>query len=304
MPAGVELTLEQRILEAASVLPPGGAVTGWAALAWLGAGWFDGLSSSGRDLLPVTLASCARDIRTQAGFELSQERLDPTEIIVHDGLEVVIPARAVFFEMRYAANQVDAMVAMDMAAFSDLVSMQEEWDYISAHPGWTGVPQARAALPFCDENSWSPWETRLRDLWTSAAGKPRLRCNLPVFNHQGQLVGTPDLIDVEHGVIGQYEGGVHLVGRQRSADVQTDHAFRQVGLEPLPVTVNDFRARALLIHRIRETYARAAQRRDSHRLWTVAPPPWWTPTETVEQRRALTGHLRDVVRERRRWIAS
>jgi hypothetical protein len=304
VPASLEPTLEQRILEAASVLPPGGAVTGWAALAWLGASWFDGLSSSGRDQLPVTLASCARDIRTQAGFELSQERLDPSEIIVHDGLEVVIPARAVFFEMRYAATQVDAMVAMDMAAFSDLVSLQEEWDYISAHPGWTGVPQAREALPSCDENSWSPWEVRLRDQWTRAAGMPRPRCNLPVFNLNGQLVGTPDLIDVEHGVIGQYEGAVHLVGRQRGVDVQTEHAYRQIGLEPLPVVVNDFRNRGLLVRRIHETYARAASRPGSRQLWTVTPPPWWTPTETVEQRRALTGHLRDVVLERRRRIAS
>ena len=253
--------------------------------------------------LPVVLATCAQDIRRQAGFEVSQERLNPAEIIVYDGLRVVTPVRAVFFEMRYAASVSDAMVAMDMAAFSDLVSLEEEGEYIVAHPGWTGVPQARAVHPWCDENSWSPWETRLREVWTRAAGMPRPSCNLPVFDLDGRLVGTPDLIDVEHGVIGQYEGAVHLVGQQRRVDVELEHAYRQVGLECLPVVVDDFRNRGQLIDRIHQTYARAARRRE-RRLWTAVPPRWWTPTETVDQRRSLSGALREAVLTRRRWIAS
>jgi hypothetical protein len=37
VPADAEQTTEQRIVEAAAVLPAYGGVTGWAALRWLGA---------------------------------------------------------------------------------------------------------------------------------------------------------------------------------------------------------------------------------------------------------------------------
>ncbi|MBV9831068.1 MAG: hypothetical protein JOZ82_05685, partial [Marmoricola sp.] len=119
VPATVQRSLEQRIVEAAAVLPDGGAVTGWAALRWQGGHWFDGLDRTGGER-PVVLASCAQDITPQAGLVPCEERLNPAEILVVDGLNVVVPARAVFFEMRYAPTFVDAVVAMDMAAFADL----------------------------------------------------------------------------------------------------------------------------------------------------------------------------------------
>ena len=42
VPADVERTVEQRIVEAAALLHGWGGVTGWAALRWLGGYWFDG----------------------------------------------------------------------------------------------------------------------------------------------------------------------------------------------------------------------------------------------------------------------
>src|SRR5262245_65964397 len=56
VPAGVDATVpEQRIVEAAAVLPPYGGVTGWAALRWGGATWFDGRTVHGAPR-PVVLA--------------------------------------------------------------------------------------------------------------------------------------------------------------------------------------------------------------------------------------------------------
>src|SRR5690349_217601 len=65
VPATVERTVEQRIVEAAAVLPSGAAVTGWAALRWQGAHWFDGVRSG--EELPVVLASAAQNFCTQPG---------------------------------------------------------------------------------------------------------------------------------------------------------------------------------------------------------------------------------------------
>lgn len=104
MPADLELTPEQRIVEAAAVLPAYGGVTGWAGLRWLGGSWFEGLRRG--EILPVTLAVGDRSIRGQPalGIATSEERLDPSELDVHLGLRVTTAMRSLFFEMRYAAS--------------------------------------------------------------------------------------------------------------------------------------------------------------------------------------------------------
>ena len=56
VPADVERTVEQRIVEAAALLHGWGGVTGWAALRWLGGCWFDGWQHDGRTPAPVPLA--------------------------------------------------------------------------------------------------------------------------------------------------------------------------------------------------------------------------------------------------------
>ncbi len=53
--ANIVVTTEQRIVEAAVGLPPGAAITGWAALHWTRTRWFDGRARDGSDL-PVPVA--------------------------------------------------------------------------------------------------------------------------------------------------------------------------------------------------------------------------------------------------------
>src|SRR5688500_1784531 len=85
--------VEQRILEAASVLPSAGGLTGWAALRWCGAHWFDGMSPDGRRRLDVDLATCPQDIRNQPGHRVWQERLTPAELVEVDGVQVTTAVR-------------------------------------------------------------------------------------------------------------------------------------------------------------------------------------------------------------------
>jgi hypothetical protein len=284
---------EQRIVEAAAVLPAYGGVTGWAALRWMGASWMTGLAPDGTRL-PVVLATAGDDIRPQPGIHVSAERLNPTELMVHDGVRVTIPVRSVCFEMRYAVSVRAAVVAADMAMQADLVSLDELWVFVATQSGWTGVPRCRDGLLLAHENSWSPRETsHLRLVWVLDAGLPRPLCNVPVFDRSGRHIGTPDLLDEEAGVVGEYDGSLHLQGSQRARDVRREEAFRSVGLEYFTVVAADALDRAAVVRRMRATRARARFDAPTTRDWTVVKPSWWIPTETVEQRRALTADQRE-----------
>ena len=83
------------------MLRPGEAVTGWAALHWLGGTWFQGTTTSG-ELHAVPLVA-QRHLIAQDGYSVSQEFLGPWEVMVVDGLPITPPLRSVVFEMRYAA---------------------------------------------------------------------------------------------------------------------------------------------------------------------------------------------------------
>ena len=168
MPSRVEVTAQQRIVEAAALLREGEAVTGWAALQWLGCPWFDG-TLGGVAQRDVTVVA-RRHLSRQRGIAVSQEFLHPDEIAVVDGVPVTAAVRSVVFEMRYAARLGDAVVALDMGCYSDLVSVAEVGAYVAALGPVTGIQQARDALVEADENSWSPQETRMRGAWTRDLG--------------------------------------------------------------------------------------------------------------------------------------
>jgi hypothetical protein len=282
VPSWVDSTLvEQRIVEAGAVLPAYGAVTGWAALRWLGGRWFEGRRADG-SLLPVTLATT--HIRSQPGIALSEERMNADQVIALDGLLITRALRSILFEMRYAASLWDAVIVADMAAFNDLVALDELWPYALAHSGMTGIPQARDAIAHADENSWSPMEVVMRLIWTCTAGMPRPMMNQPVFDLSGRHIGTPDLLDTDAGVYGEYDSALHLDGKRRLKDLTREDAFRRLGLEPVVMVTGQ--GRDEVAERIVAAYERAASRRGP-RLWTIDQPAWWVPTETVAQRRAL-----------------
>ena len=88
-----------------------------------------------------------------------EERLDPEEITVHDGLRGHAGPQIDAFPDAVRRVWWDAVIVADMAAYSDLVSLDELWPYALAHGGMTGIPQARDAIGHADENSWSPWRS-------------------------------------------------------------------------------------------------------------------------------------------------
>lgn len=269
------------------------AVTGWAGLAWEGGTWFDGTFDGTRHR-PVTIVA-KRNVRAQPGFEVSQEFIHPKQIVLVDGLPITTAVRSVTFEMRYAEGLGAAVEAIDMACYSDLVSIAEVAAYVQKLGPVTGIQQARDALDEADENSWSPRETRMRGVWTRRAGLPRPRCNTPVFTLDGHHIGTPDLIEPTIGVVGLYHGDSHLSLVGASKDNKQDADFREVGLEPVAMFATDWNDLHDFTRRL-VAAARRARARGGVREWTVEPPSWWTPTGAVAQRRALSEA------ERRRYL--
>ncbi len=290
VPADVDPTaVDQRIVEAAAVLPESwGGVTGWAALAWMGATWFDGSPWGGGKVRPVTLAVGGnRPIRPQPEFAISEERLLPDDVIVVDGLRITRAVRSVCFEMRYARNPDDAVITLDMACFNDLVSIDEVDAYAALLPGWTGIPQCREAIPLADENAWSPREPVMRRVWTVIAQRPRPLCNRPVFDPAGRLLATPDLIDPLAGVVGEYDGALHVADERWSHDLDRADLFRSHGLEYVSMVGADVPNPTRFVKRLQSAYERAAEVPASRRRWTLEMPAWWQSTITVDDRRSL-----------------
>ena len=286
VPADTEPTALQRVVEAGILLPSHAAVTGWAALCWLGGWWFSGLESDGVTPLPVPIASSRHRMRPQPLVSICEERWDPKDVVVVDGLPITTAVRSVWFEMRYAQSVENAVVVLDLAAFHDLASIYEVWAYAHRHPSYTGIGQCRDAVWLADENAWSPMEVSMRQSWV-AAGHPRPLTNRPVFDHHGVHLGTPDLIDPDAGVIGEYDGAVHRSANRHAMDIERVDRFRKHGLEEVVMTSGDRHDRWAFTQRLHGAYARARDVPVSRRRWTLDPPAWWRQTFTVDQRRAL-----------------
>lgn len=289
LPATVDSTIpEQRIVEAAHDLGDNTAVTGWAALRWHGAEWFNGTSYGGAVQLPVELTTVRNSTSPQQGMAATSECIPPRDRMIVDGLRVVTPVCAVAYMMRYARHLVDGVRAFDMAAMADLISRSELLDHLELLYHWTGIPQAREAADLCDENAWSPPEVDSRLVWPLELGLDAPLTNRPIFDLSGRHIGTPDLIDVEAGLAVDYDGSLHLAGARRAKDLVREDGFRKVGLEYLTLVAADRSDRHRLATRVRAARARSPYTPPAERRWTVEPPPWWVPTHSVALRRQLT----------------
>ncbi len=240
VPASVDPTIvEQRILEQGSRIRTYGAVTGWAALRWRGARFFDGTTDGGSSELAVPLVVGHHKLRPDPRVSISQAQIAPSEFTQTGGIRCATVQRALFDEMRTARGRRLAVIAMDKAAAAKLISVRLMGLYVVERSGWTGVEQVREALALASDRSRSPQETALRLVWEQDAGLARPECNVPVFSSAGKLLGYPDLLDVEAGMVGEYEGEDHKDGPRHRNDVAREQLFRDHGLEYFSVVGGD-----------------------------------------------------------------
>ncbi|MGN6129394.1 MAG: hypothetical protein ACTHOK_03545 [Nocardioidaceae bacterium] len=302
VPATVATTPEQRVLEASMLLPPGGAVTGWAALRLWGGRFFDGLGADGVTFQPVPLVTGPGvHLRPRPGVTFLRDRISPDEVRMRYGVPVTVPERAVFDGMRRAGEVRAAVSVVDRAAAAGLTSVRRVRAYVAHHPGWQGVGVARAAAELGDDDSWSPQETTFRLTWMLDARLPRPLANRELFDRRtGALLGVADLLDPDAGVVGEYDGGEHAGARRRSRDAARDGTFRDHGLEVFRVTYVDMLDPAVVVARARAAYRRARRRPSRERTWTLDPPPGREPSRSLDD--DLDLDYRDLLRElHERW---
>jgi hypothetical protein len=283
VPAGVDGSVpEQRILEQSTRLT-GGAVTGWGSCRMHGAAFFDGLMRDGRTEMPVPLCtSPLSQITHQAGSRISREKLFPPEITIVHGVVCTVRRRALFDAMRDAPDVREAVVAMDMMAAAELVSISQMREYTAAHAAWRGVQQVRDALELADEGSRSPNETRMRLIWELDAGLPHPDINQPVWTLNGRLLGLADIFDPVAGVVGEYDGADHRIAKRHSSDVAREENFRRQGLEYFKVTGPDMHNVPRIVDRMHSTRSRARWSTPADRRWTITPPPEWEVAPSLD----------------------
>lgn len=280
--------LDQRIVEAMTGMPDDAAVTGWASFGWRGARWFHGRAADGHTLLDVPVAlDQVRGVRRRRGVEVSEDWLFGDDVERVDGLRVTIPERAAGYEVCRARSLAAAVRTLDMAAASDLLDLATMARYAERLAGRPGVRLLRRALAEADENAWSPQEVTMRLAWRSRV-PCLLRTNVPIFDPRGRHLLTPDLLDEEAGVAGEYDGLVHLQDGPRRRDLDREALYREHRIELVTMMSGQRADAASFASRLRSAYARAAERRDAPRTWTTQQPAWWVDTSTVARRRGLT----------------
>lgn len=279
VPTTVDPSLvEQRILEQGHRVKKHGAVGGWSALRWYGATYFDGTDRRG-GTLPVFLVTCGSNLRPDSRVQLDYSTLAQTERVEVAGLRCTTIQRALFDFMRHARNVREAVVAMDMTAAARLISVYLMDLYVEQRAAWTGVPMVRTALALASNDSRSPMETLMRLIWILDAMLEPPVCNQPLFSTSGVLLGYPDLLDVESGTLGEYDGVDHKDRDRHRADVEREARYRDHGLEYFTVVGGDIGERDKVVRRMHAARSRARFAKPENRQWTLTPPSWWIPRE-------------------------
>lgn len=291
VPVDRRRSVEQRIVDAAARLPGDGsrgAVTGWAALRWRGASYFDGLDPSGSYEVPVELmVPTGRNLRPRPGVLVRRRLLGPLEVEVVDGLPVTTVARALFDEIATRDDLWRAVQAIDMTAAARLISVWLFGLFAGECNARVGAPLVREAVALAVDESLSPREPWFRLVWVQLAGLPDPLVNHPVYDLRGRLIGVPDLFDADAGLVGEYSGEIHRGAVRHRKDVVREEDFRQHGLEHVEVvrgdSVDDARRRILAARE------RALHLPPEERRWTVQRPVWDPAPETVDAYLERTG---------------
>ena len=227
--------VRQRIVDAAAVLPPGGAIGGWAAAYLYGVSELDG-----RDQPVMAIVPPHRVIERQ-GIRAVRAVLRTDDVTSRSGVRCTTEVRTAFDVLRLAPSLTEAVVAGDCLMRVGLCSAAEIEAYAEQHPRRRGLRQLRAAVSLLEPAAASPPETRLR-LLCRDVGLPRLLVNRRVYDLRGRLLGVPDLLEPVSGLAIEYDGEYHRGLAQHTADNLREERLEAHGLAVVRVTSLDLRA--------------------------------------------------------------
>lgn len=259
VPATVDLSVEQRIIEAGARLVGPAMVTGWAALRLAGAAYFEGRQRA----VPVLLPHASR-IRA-SGVEVRRTRLPlPTPVRRYD-VPCAPPAVALVHELRRERDFRELVVMIEMALLAKVVTWQEVREQLEA----TRRMHTRHfdALDLATGECRSPPEKRMMLVWELDArfGGPLM--NREVLDLAGNRLAVVDLLDVESGSYGEYDGEAHRGRARHRRDVERAEALRDAGLEGFTIVAGD--SVAVQVQRMTAARKRALWLPEEQRRWRV-----------------------------------
>jgi hypothetical protein len=293
----------QRILDRLPLLPPSGAIGGWAAAFAHGVDELDGIdprSFTHQDVLLCLGGGVTRAPRD--GVRYSYERLLPEDVIEISGITVTTVARTGFDGARLAPNLREAVAFIDPLLRATGTTRAHLATYVEGlGPGWKGIRQARRAIGLANPAARNGWESRLRVWWVVEAGWPAPEINIPVFDLDGRLVGIPDLLDVEAATVLEFDGELHRQRRRHREDNVREEDFEDLGLQVVRADSLDLlHHEPELRHRVLRARRRGMRRDRRRDRWTIAEPVWFKAESahgegvglTDEQKAELFGRWR------------
>lgn len=257
---------DNRIAAVLAGLPSWAVLGGWAALRWQGVPALDGRTGpGGRDLLPIMVhAGPRRHLRDRASVLVDRSTIPAADVVKVRGVWVTRPVRAVFDEAcRRGAEE--GVVVGDAAWRAGKLTGPEVEAYVASQSRTRGLPAARVAAPLLSPHAKSAPESRLRYVWVVEAGLPVPLVNPFLVDDDGEVVGEPDLLDVEAATVGEYDGSQHRELRQHTSDNVREEGFEGLNLTVVRATALDlWPHRAQLLGRLRDGWQRG-DRRDRSR---------------------------------------
>ncbi len=282
--AGSAPSTTQRILDAAAGLPDGALIAGWAAAYVHGVDQLDGFDDHTLAPLPVpVLLPPGQRRRPTDGVCYRQSRRTAQREEV-EGVAVTTLVRATPDLALQSPSLTEAVVAVDAVLGSRLLGhrrLQRIGDGLLPR---RGVRQARRAIELSRVGVRSPWESRLRMFAVTELGWADLQVNRAVFDGRGQLLGIPDLLDVDAGLALEYDGATwradrsagHRDRRQHREDNEREERLERAGLVVVRVEKADLTTyRARLARRLTAARADGLLRERSRDRWTLEEPEGW-----------------------------
>ncbi len=278
-------TPTQRIVDALPLIPDGGFIAGWAAAYVHGVNALDGLDHHTLAPLPVPIVlppGLRRRDTATVTYRQSSRRARGE--LAHD-LPVTTVWRTIVDLTSHAPDLTEAVVAVDAFLAARLVTREILDRNIDGTPARRGVRQARKAIALARPGVPSTWETRLRIFAVTELGWTDLEPNRAVFDLTGQLLGVPDLLQVESALAIEYDGASWSTGRrhghrdreQHREDNAREERLERAGLVVVRADKADLvQHRRALADRLRSAQADGLSRNRSRDHWTLdEPEPWF-----------------------------
>ncbi len=282
--AGSPGSTAQRIVDAIAGQPDGALIAGWAAAYVHGVDLLDGLDDHTMAPLPVpVLLPPGQRRRSTRGIHYRQSRRPVHQERIED-VPVTTLFRAALDLALLAPGLTEAVVALDAVLASRQLARQRLQRVAAALPRRRGVRQARRAIELARIGVRSPWESRLRMFAVSELAWTDLQPNRAVFDHRGTLLGIPDLLDVEAGLVLEYDGATWRTERsaghrdvaQHREDNEREERLERAGLVVVRVDKADLtRYRGRLALRLGSARADGLHRDRTRDRWTLDEPAGW-----------------------------